>query len=213
MSGNVSKAEDVSVRWPCDGDRLFVSASWAYEAEIIRDPKERFYRMPMGYKRAADILVERAMVDVVDRKNVIYGALFCYRQSIELFLKRLIDEFGEDTHGHHDPKRKKGRKSHHNLSDLWERFMEIVKVRGREGMVGLEAAQVLIREMHAADEKSDGFRFPTDIAGLPFAFGDQGIDLCNLREVMMGLQNLFESAYMDFSHQDDVVSERYTALR
>lgn len=213
MSSNVSKAGQLSERWPCDGERLFVTASWAYDAEIIRDPKERFYRMPMGYKRAADILVERAMVDVVDRKNVIYGALFCYRQSIELFLKRLIDEFGDDTHGHRDPKNKKCRKSHHNLSNLWERFMEIVKVRGREGTPGLGAAQVLITEMHAADEKSDGFRFPTDVAGVPFAFGDQGIDLCNLREVMTGLQNLFESAYMDFTHQDELVSERYTALR
>ena len=43
----------------------------------------------MGYKRAGDLLVDQAATDVVDRPNVIYAALFCYRQSIELFLKRL----------------------------------------------------------------------------------------------------------------------------
>jgi hypothetical protein len=39
MSSDVSKAEEGSERWPCDGDKLFVSASWACDAEVIRDPE------------------------------------------------------------------------------------------------------------------------------------------------------------------------------
>jgi hypothetical protein len=85
--------------------------------------------------------------------------------------------------------------------------MEIVKARGREGTVGLVSAKALVMEMHDADQKSDGFRFPANVAGLPFSFGDQGIDLSNLYEVMAGLENLFDSAYLDFSHQDDEASE------
>jgi len=42
--------------------------------------------MPMGDKRAGDLLIDQAARDVVDRANVIYAALFCYRQAIELFL-------------------------------------------------------------------------------------------------------------------------------
>lgn len=186
---------ELEERWPRDGDRLFTEESWAYDAHVVSDPKERFYRMPMGYKRAGDLLVERAMTDVVDRKNVIYAALFCYRQCIELFLKRLIEEFGNG--------KTYRRKNIHELDILWDRFMEIVKERGREGTIGLNAAQALVAEMHDADNKSDGFRFPADIVGLPFTFGDRGIDLANLREVMHGLENFFECAYMDFSHQDD----------
>jgi len=136
------------------------------------------------------------MTDVVDRKNIIYAAHFCYRQSIELFLKRLIEEFGTG--------KTYRRKNIHELDILWDRFMEIVKERGRERTIGLSAAQALIAEMHDADNKSDGFRFPADMVGLPFTFGDRGIDLAKLHEVMHGLENFFECAYMDFSHQDDV---------
>jgi len=92
------------------------------------------------------------------------------------------------------------------VGELWVRFAEIVKSRGGEETAGLSTAQAIVTEMHDADNKSDGFRFPADVTGLPFAFGDQGIDLDNLREVMNGLENFFESAYLDFSHQDDVAS-------
>jgi hypothetical protein len=197
MTDDISEADELEERWPRDGDRLFVEVSWGHDAHLVRDPKERFYRLPMGYKRAADLLIERAAADVVDRANVIYGALFCYRQSIELFLKRLIDEFGTQTS---PPKQT------HDLSVLWDRFMDVVKARGREDTGGLDAAQALVAEMHNADDRSDGFRYPVDAKGRPFAFGDQGIDLVNLLEVMSGLQNFFECAYLDFSHQDDVGS-------
>jgi hypothetical protein len=60
--------------------------------------------------------------------------------------------------------------------------------------------------MHDADQKSDGFRFPTDINNAPFDFGDKGIDLDNAHEVMQGLVNFFEGAYWDFANQDDIGS-------
>ena len=62
--------------------------------------------------------------DVVDRPNVIYAALFCYRQSIELFLKRLIEEFGQGkVYSPHYT---------HDLRLLWERFMDIDNERVEE---------------------------------------------------------------------------------
>jgi len=90
--------DELDTRWPRDSDRLFVEQSWAYDTHIVRDPKERFYRMPMGYMRAADLLIEHVMNDVSDRKNVVYAALFCYRQAIELFLKCLLSELSTLTH-------------------------------------------------------------------------------------------------------------------
>jgi hypothetical protein len=199
MSTDTPEAEDFESRWPRDGDRLFVESAWVYDAHVVRDPGERFYRMPMGYKRAGDILIDQSTTDMVDRANVIYAALFCYRQSIELFLKKLIDTFGNGKV--YSPK------NTHDLRLLWERFMGIVNERGREETIGLRAAQRLVAEMHETDQKSDGFRFPTDRGDAPFAFGDRGIDLPNVREVMQGLVNFFECAYLDFSHQDDTASE------
>ena len=199
MSNDIPEAEDFETRWPKDGDRLFVESAWAYDAPVVRDPGERFFRMPMGYKRAGDILIEQAAAVAADRRNIIYAALFCYRQSIELFLKRLIEEFGNG--------KVSSPKNTHELSRLWERFMCIVNERASSESLGLSAAQKLVAEMHEADQKSDGFRFPTGRDGLPFVFGDRGIDLDNVREVMQGLENFFECVYLDFSCQDERASE------
>ena len=129
MRDDTSETDDFEARWPKGGDRLFVESAWAYDAYVVCDPRERFYRMPMGYKRAGDILIDHAEANVVDRKNIIYAAIFCYRQSIELFLKRLIEEFGKGKV--YSPK------NTHDLSLLWERFMCIVNERGSGEEVGL----------------------------------------------------------------------------
>lgn len=199
MSDDIPDAEDFEARWPEEGDRLFRELEWAYDAYVFRDPGQRFYRMPKGYKRAGDILIDQAANDVVNRPNVIYAALFCYRQSIELFLKRLIEEFGQ------------GRvwlpKNTHELSILWERFMCIANEREASESIGFSTVQKLVYEMDSADKKSDGFRYPTASDGTAFLFGDRGIDLANVREVMQGLQNFFECVYLDFTHQDDMLSD------
>ena len=199
MHSDTPGTEDFESRWPKDGDRLFIELAWAYDAHVVRDPAERFYRMPMGYKRAGDILIDQASADVIDRRNVIYAALFCYRQSIELFLKSLIEAFGNG--------KVFSPKNTHELIPLWERFMSILDEHENAKSIGQSAAQRLVAEMHEADQRSDGFRFPTDPDGAPFAFGDRGVDLANIREVMQGLVNFFECAYLDLSHQDHLRSE------
>ena len=129
-------AEDFDLRWPDDGDRLFVESTWAYDAHVVCDPAERFCRLPMGYKRAGDLLVKQAATGVVDRPNVI--------------------------------------------------------LRRSSATDGLRALQKLVSEMHEADQWSDGFRFAARPVGAPFMFGDRGIDMENLREVMQGIANFFE---------------------
>ncbi|MDB5352828.1 MAG: hypothetical protein JWN86_4075 [Planctomycetota bacterium] len=199
MRNDSPESEAFESPWPKDDDRLFLESAWAYDAHVVIDPGERFYRMPKGYKRAADILIEQAASNLADRSNVIYAALFCYRQSIELYLKKIIDMFGDGKV--YSPK------NTHKLSILWERFGCIVNERGGSESIGLNAAQKLVAEMHEADQQSDGFRFPTTRDNEPFAFGDRGIDLENLRRVMQGLDNFFECAYEYFSIQDDFASE------
>jgi HEPN domain-containing protein len=202
---NVDTSEDevFETRLPKTGDRLFMESTWAYDAQVVRDPKERFYRMPMGYKRAGDLLIDQASANVMDRSNVIYAALFCYRQAIELYLKSLIAEFGET--GKYPEK--------HELRPLWDSFKEIVNARGAGNAVDLRIVELLILEMDEADQHSYGFRYPATKtknnkeAG-PFDFGDRGIDLPNIREVMQGLANFFECTSMEFSHRDDFSSDQ-----
>src|SRR5208337_1574853 len=147
MSDDMPDTEDFEARWPEEGDRLFIELERAYDAYVVRDPEERFYRLPMGYKRAGDILIDQAASDVVDRANVIYAALFCYRQSIELSLKGLIQEFGQGKVW--------SPRNTHKLRSLWERFMCIANERGASESIGIGTVQKLIYEMDSADKKSD----------------------------------------------------------
>ena len=191
----MTEENDAASCWPTEGDRLFVESVWAYDAQVVSDPGERYYRLPKGYYRGADILIEHAIIDVTDRPNIIYAALFCYRQAIEVSLKQQISEYGDEKF------------NTHNLSLLWERFVSIAIERNRGETIGLIAAQSLVNEMNDADRRSDGFRYPADMGGAPFLFGDRGIDLENLRLVMHGLINFLECANIDFSHQDSVTSD------
>jgi hypothetical protein len=188
-------------RWPQGGDKLLVASTWLYDAPVARDPGERFYRMPMGYKRAGDLLIEQAARDRVDRSNVIYPALFCYRQAVELFLKKLLTDFAPELLS--DRARPLG----HDLSKLWAAVMKLMRDRGHEDDNGLQAVAAIIAELHEADEGSDGFRYPTNTKNLPFKFGDRGIDLDQLRDVMEGVANFLECAHTALAHEDDVAAE------
>ena len=66
MSKDKRENEKLETRWPKEGDRLFVESAWAYDAPVVCDPQERLYRMPMGYNRAGDILIDQAVSDVID---------------------------------------------------------------------------------------------------------------------------------------------------
>jgi hypothetical protein len=174
--------------WPNKGDRLFEVFSWASDAPISNNPGERFYRLPMGYKRAGDILVEQAMADVVDRRNIIYAAVFCYRQSVELFLKRLLEEFGNRS----DTVQKCG----HDLKKLWDETRIVFAECCLNESIGIDAAEQLILELHQADARSDGFRFPTTRDGTEFEHGFQRIDLANLAKTISKLENFLDCASM-----------------
>jgi hypothetical protein len=89
--------EERDLRQPQDNDRLFVKGAWPDQARVERDPKIRTWLLPEGYKRAGDIIIDEAAVNPAARYSVIYAALFCYRQAIELYLKQLIRAWGTGT--------------------------------------------------------------------------------------------------------------------
>jgi hypothetical protein len=184
-------SDELDDKWPKDGDQLFKLVRWPDGAPVVTDPAERRYRLPKGYKRAGDLLIQHAADGILDGRFLIYTVLYCYRHSIELFLKVLLWDFGS------------GNVNSHNLEKLWDAFMVIVEDRHDTESVGLSAAEKLVKEMHAADIRADGFRFPADTKDQPFAFGDNSIDLDNLRRVMSGLVNFFECVDLQWTAEDD----------
>jgi hypothetical protein len=183
--------EDLDTCWPRDGDSLFPKTERAIDTFIAGRAAERFYRLPKGYKAAGDILTEQISAGNIHEANLIFPALFCYRQSLELFLKSILERFGQGTRNTHD------------LKYLWDEYKRLVDERGHANTDGLEAAAKLVTEMHAADRRSDAFRFATDSSGGSFDFGDRRLDVVRLREAMQALQNFFECCYLSFSEKDD----------
>lgn len=191
----IDETKLLEARLPKAGDRLFIQSSWAFDSHITPHPDERFYRLPMGYKRAGDILVEQAISNLTDRPNIIYAAIYCYRLAVELHLKRLI-------HTLHNSKQSK-LKAGHNLIKLWKTFFELLKAHNMSDVCNIQAVQSLVIEMHIADKNSDGFRYPADHSDIPFNLCPTSIDLENLQHAMLNLDDFFENIYFGLSNQLD----------
>lgn len=197
----MTKAPDLDTRLPTAGDSLFIAKDWAFDAHVVGDRNERFYRLPQGYKQAGDVIVLQAAGEPRQRANLIYPALYCYRQTIELWLKKLTKDYGHSVAFPPPPKGK--RNASHDLAALWSRFEVVAASRNATSGPEFNAARELVLEMHKADEANDCFRYAADPKDNPFAFGDRNIDLENLFTCMAGLANFFESAEMMFEAQDD----------
>jgi hypothetical protein len=182
---NEEKPEDPHAeRWPQAGDKLFQNGSFAYGAPLTDDISERFYRMPKAFKRSGDLLMIKALASPADRPNVIYPAIYCYRQSVELYLKTLIEKFGSEA---------VKKKSHgHRLNELWASFLLVCTDEGDEANPDLSPVGTLVLELQAADPGADGFRYPAQRSGAPFDVEIAYLDIDNLWEVMGSLENFFQ---------------------
>jgi hypothetical protein len=182
--------EGLAIRWPKDEDRLFPDTGRASDTFIAGSSDERWYRLPKGYKHAGDILVEQILAGHIRTSDLIYPALFCYRQSLELFLKSVLERFDRRAANTHD------------LQVLWTQFEQMLQDCGQGNADGLTTVKKLVLEMHNVDRRSDTFRFATDLRGSPFPFGDRRLDLRRLAEIMQGLQNFFECCALALAEQN-----------
>lgn len=183
---------DPEIRWPADGDQLFrASVHWA-EARVARDTCERFYRMAEGYKRAGDLLTEHAEHDIVDRHNLVYPAIFCYRHYIELALKECIEDYGNKVGIAPD-------RRHHGLVELWHHFEKILRSYGHNA----NCSDVVVEGKHITefaniDPRSMAFRYAMQKDGSEFEIKREEFDLGNLRTVMEAIYTFFDcvSSYL-----------------
>ena len=194
---------DPELRWPAVGDQLFrASTHWA-DARVAKDTRERFSRMAEGYKRAGDLLTQHAEQDVVDRHNLVYPAVFCYRQYIELTLKECIEDYGSKIGIAPD-------RRHHGLVELWQRFEQILHSYGHNP----NCSDVVVVGNHIAqfaniDPRSFTFRYAMEKDGSEFQIQRGELDLVNLRNVMETIYTFFDCVSSYFHSL--VLQENYAA--
>jgi hypothetical protein len=181
-------------RWPRQGDRAFVTAERGLDnAFVARHQQDRLVMMITGYKRAADLMVERATVDRYDRDALVYPILFNYRQFIELSLKYLISTYGH-TIG------VQAIWNSHRLDELWRAFKAVLDGYGigEPGGTGSVVAGV-IAEFAKVDPASFSYRYPVDTRGRPIPSTVDQLDLTVLSDVMLSLDGYFSGCdgYLD----------------
>lgn len=184
-------------RWPRPGDRLFAPSGSLSDAEIQSNGDTRFAFMTAGYKTAGDRLIEIAEHDRQARHDLIYPILFCYRQFLELSLKRMLSEYACLAEIEMHPPRGK----EHSLKQLLEAFRRLLQeVYDGQDHATITTVSECILEFEDMDPHSFTFRYATDRkTGLPYPVQVDRIDLARLKDVMNGIGGFFDGCegYLD----------------
>jgi hypothetical protein len=144
----------------------------------------------VGYKQAADFLVERVKRTRRHQDTLVYPIAFLYRQFIELRLKELIC-VGSNLL---DILRS-NKKQTHEIFLLWKECRNILeKVHPDENREDFDEIEKYIQQYAQIDPQSTAFRYPTDKKGKPSLKGLKQINLRNLAEIMEKVASLLDGA-------------------
>ncbi|MGH9431572.1 MAG: hypothetical protein ACRD3T_08515 [Terriglobia bacterium] len=149
----------------------------------IEDPIVAWELYGLGYRRAADLLLGKAL-DEHPSHCLIYPIVFLSRHYVELCLKALV------LNGSALVEDETPVVLYHRLQMLWGKLRPLVPaVWPGVQPDQLEAIEACFNEMHEIDRKSMAFRYPFDRQGNQHLGSLSSIDLLNLRETMDGIAN------------------------
>ncbi len=182
------------IHWPQIGDKPFTqSAKLRQNAEINQFGHFRLEYMIDGYKKGADLMVERALKERTERDILIFPIVFCYRHFIELSFKYLINTYGNVVGI-------ESKWNTHNLSELWKTVKNVLKKYMAPDVDGVESiVDKIIAEFEKIDQRSFSFRYPVNTGGQIIEFDREKFDLVNLAKVMNRLEGFFDGCdgYLD----------------
>lgn len=173
-------------RWPLAGDiALGATPGNAQNASIAGNLEMRLYLMTDGYRRAADVLVDRAIAEKDDRDLLVCPIVFSYRHFLELSLKSQMAAYGTIV----------GVKANwrtHRLEKLWVPFKEMLDAYGNQDPDQADGRiEAIIMEFAKIDPDSFSNRYPVDKDGKALPLAIDELDLAQLKDVMEGVANYF----------------------
>lgn len=175
--------------WPSKGDRLLrAEGDWDKAVNFAEEEMARGVHIWDGYVHAGTALIEECerSDSRMDRHELVYPILFCYRHGLELAMKWIIGQYGRfagvSASGY----------LHHDLWQLWMVCKKIILKVGSDGETeALLAVEQIVKEFHVLDEGSFSFRYATDKKGATIRLPNVIFDLANIKEVMEAVNNLF----------------------
>lgn len=149
----------------------------------------------IGYREAAETLLD-AVIDQErpTSKTLLHPILFLYRHSVELRLKRLIEEHGSDL----APRR-------HELDALYATAKQAIQ--RYLPSADFENVDRVMAELHAIDPKSQTFRYATTPKGKPIEIPVSEVDLVHLRTQMDHLDTFFFSIEIEIDQLQEYLAE------
>lgn len=188
--------------WPKEGDKLFGPGKDPKTIALLEQWGHGFSLYADGYKKAADIVVEKVAETGSDQDYLLYPVCFLYRHYVELRLKELID-LGRRLFSSSN-----GFPETHKIDSLWSECRPLLEKAFPEGdKSDLDVIQTCIQEFASVDPKSESFRYPKDKQGKPTLEGLKAIDLKNLSEVMNRLAGLLAASVYSMLEMIQLESE------
>lgn len=138
----------------------------------------------LGFKRAADKLVDIAVEEPGYADYFVYPVGYLYRMYLELRLKDIIEGAKQVS------------KTGHNLEKLWEEAKPIMEASSQWfDNQELEAVAEKIREFCKIDPYSDAFRYSKNMKGEPSLEDIRTVDLKHLKQVIDSISTPLEGSY------------------
>ena len=176
--------------WPRKGDSLFISDTDWWHNACLNYPGIDINAYAIGYKQAADFLVQYVSQERRYQDTLVYPIAFLYRQYLELRLKQLIRSGSMLLDILHNSK-----KPHHGIYQYWKQCRSILEnIWPNEKAADFNIIEECVAEFVRVDPSSTGFRYPTSKNGSLSLEGLTHINLRNLGEVMNRIAALLDSA-------------------
>lgn len=179
-------------RWPSTEDRLLrAEGDWDTAITFDEHHLPRHTHIWSGYMRAGAVMVDYCQITGghLDRHELVYPILFCYRHGLEMAMKWIIGQYG--AHVGLRPSQCR----HHDLWKLWTACKKVMLEIGSDGETeGLIAVEAIVKEFNELDKGSFSFRYPTDRRGMTIRLPRIAFDLANIKNVMEAVDNLFLGA-------------------
>ena len=174
---------------PAPDDQLFVSQEDWWNNACLNWCHDGWALYAMGYREAADLLVQHLEEHGGLQDMLVYPILFLYRQYLELEIKDLIRQGRRllDISG--------GFPYNHDIAGLWSICRQLLSdIAPDDSVEELRETDRLIGEFAAVDPSSMAFRYPEDKKGDASLPGIMHINLRNVRDVMSEIGDLLTGA-------------------
>jgi hypothetical protein len=158
MSENDDQNSDPPLPWPNVTDKIFTRGEpdWHNNAMLMHGYGDRWAVYAIGYKEAADIVVNRVKDGHDHQDFLVYPVMFLYRQYLELMIKSLIrnawklldEDEGDDL-------------SSHDIKAYWKICRALLeRISPSDSVEELGHIGRLIDEFCQHDPGSFAFRYP-----------------------------------------------------